>query len=279
MTQASSSTSSSTPLQTVIDEFRNISPEITKAFVFKKDGEILAFNEDSMAKDRAKRLAEAFDELENNSEVIGGVENLTIQGVSSQIDITTTNSRYMATVSTRLADEKRVRALTFVIVPTIIKLMDQIEPSIPENQPPDASNSETKMEEEIIQQPEEPKQTEPLSNPTPTPSEQNLPKPPVNQFMVEKIAGLLVAPDMVRVDADVVAKWGDIYGDREISQVNVETLEGRSVICKFRTVREADSKAKGIIQIPERILQTLRASEGKLVIVKPVIPAAREGKR
>ena len=93
MTQASSSTPSSTPLQTVIDEFRNISPEITKAFVFKKDGEILAFNEDSMAKDRAKRLAEAFDELDNNSEVIGGVENLTIQGVSSQIDITTTNSR------------------------------------------------------------------------------------------------------------------------------------------------------------------------------------------
>ncbi len=96
--------------------------------------------------------------------------------------------------------------------------------------------------------------------------------------MVEKIGGLLVASDMVRVDADVVAKWSDLYGDREISQVNVETLEGKAVICKFKPMKEADGKAKGIIQIPERILQSLRTGEGKLVMVKPVIPTASEAK-
>jgi hypothetical protein len=279
VTEVSSPNSSSTPLQTILGEFRNISPETTKAVIFKEDGEILACNEGDTAKDRAKNLAAAFDEIANHSEVIGGVENLTIQGVNSQINVTTTNGRYLATVSSRMADEKRVKALTFVVLPTIIKLMDQIVPSEPENEPTDPPNSEAEKEKETTKPPEEPKHTEQLSNPHRMLSEQNFPKPPVNQFMVEKIAGLLVASDMVRVDADIVAKWVDLYGDREISQVNVETLEGRSVRCKFRPVREADSKAKGIIQIPERILQTLRLVEGKLVIVKPVIPTEWEEKR
>ena len=96
--------------------------------------------------------------------------------------------------------------------------------------------------------------------------------------MVEKIGGLLVASDIVRVDADVVGKWSDLYGDKEITQVNIETLEGKSAMCKFRPIKEADGKAKGIIQIPERILQTLRTGEGKLVMVKPVIPVGWRNK-
>ena len=106
-------------------------------------------------------------------------------------------------------------------------------------------------------------------------SEQPLPKPPVNQFMVEKIGGLLVASDVVRVNADVVAKWSELYGDREISLVNVETLEGKAAVCKFKPMKEAEGNVKGIIQIPERILQTLGTGAGKLVMVKPYIPAAK----
>jgi hypothetical protein len=270
--------SSSTPLQTVLCEFRNISPEITKAVVFKKDGEILACDGDGIAEDKARKLSAAFDEMAIHAEIIGGVEDLTIHGVSSQIDITTSNSSYLAMVSSRAADEKMVNALTFVIMPTIIKLIEKSAPATPEKQPTDAYNSETKMEKETVRPPEEPAPTEQLLNQQPMPSERNFPKPPVNQFMVEKIGGLLVASDVVRVDAEVVAKWVDIYGDREISQVNVETLEGRSVICKFRPVKETDGKAKGIIQIPEKILQALHTGEGKLVMVKPVIPKALGGK-
>jgi len=110
-------------------------------------------------------------------------------------------------------------------------------------------------------------------------SEPIFPKPPVNQFMVEKAEGLLVASDTVRVDRDVVAKWTDLYSDREITQVNIETLEGEAVICKFKPMKEADSNAKGIIKIPEKILRVLQTSEGKLVIVKPVIFTAKEKKR
>ena len=93
--------------------------------------------------------------------------------------------------------------------------------------------------------------------------------------MVEKIGGLLVASDVVRVDVDVVAKWSELYGDREISLVNVETLEGKSAVCKFKPMKEAEGNAKGIIQIPEKILQTLGTGAGKLVMVKPFIPTVK----
>jgi hypothetical protein len=96
--------------------------------------------------------------------------------------------------------------------------------------------------------------------------------------MVQKIGGLLAAPDTVRVNVDVVAKWHDLYGDKEIMQVRVETLEGKAVICRFKPMKIADGYAKGIIQIPDMILRILHTGPGKLVIVKPVVPAVKEKK-
>jgi len=275
---------SSTALQTIIGEFKNISPDLTSAFVFKKDGEILASTE-TITEDQAKKLCEAYDEIADQAEVIGGVEALTIQGVSRQLSVTSMDNYYLATVSSREADEKMVKALTCVIVPTVMKLLDQISPALASNQLFDIEKPEVKQVEEPVQPPEEPTLMEPIESMVPVPDEPAVtsdpifPKPPVNQFMVEKLGGLLVASDTVRVDRDVVAKWRDLYGDKNITQVNVETLEGKAVICNFKPMKKADGNAKGIIKIPEKILQILQTGEGKLVIVKPVIFTAKEKRR
>ena len=89
--------------------------------------------------------------------------------------------------------------------------------------------------------------------------------------MVEKIGGLLVPADTVRIDADVIAKWSDLYDGKQITMVNIEALDGKTTNCKFKPIKEAKTNAKGIIQIPEKILQTLQTEKGKLVMVKPVI--------
>lgn len=261
-------------MQTVINEFKNISPEVTKAFIFKKDGEILASIEGNVEEEHAKKIADSFDEIATQAAVIGGLELVAVQGVSTQLEITSTNNSYLATVASRAADEKMVKALTRIIVPTVIKLLDQVNPS-PSNQPSDAAKLAVNEAEDAVTPPEEPNRTGLRIDSSMQSSEQALPKPPVNQFMVEKIGGLLVASDVVRVDADVVAKWSELYGDREISLVNVETLEGKAAVCKFKPMKEAEGNAKGIIQIPERILQTLGTGAGKLVMVKPFIPKVK----
>jgi hypothetical protein len=269
---------SSTALQTIIGEFKNISSELTSAFIFKKDGEILASTE-AITEDQAKKLGAAYNDIADQAEVIGGVEILTIQCVDSQLNITSMNNCYSATVSARTADEKMVKALTCVIVPTVMKLLDQISPALPDNQLFDIEKPEVEKVEETVQPPEEPPPMEPAADALAVISDPIFPKPPVNQFMVEKLGRLLVASDTVRVDKDVVAKWRDLYGDKEITQVNVETLEGKAVICKFKPMKKADGNAKGIIKIPERILEILETGEGKLVMVKPVIFTAKERER
>jgi len=269
---------SSTALQTIIGEFKNISPELASTFIFKKDGEILACTE-AITEDQAKRLVAAYNDIADQSEIIGGLENLTIQGVGNQLNIASMNNCYLATASSPAADEKMVKALTCVIVPTVMKLLDQISPALPNSQLFDIEKPEVGQVEETVQQPEEPPPVESAPDVPAITPEPIFPKPPVNQFMVEKLGRLLVASDTVRVDKDVAAKWKDIYGDKEITQVNVETLEGKSVICKFKPMKEGDGGAKGIIKIPEKILQALETSEGKLVIVKPIIFTAKERKR
>jgi hypothetical protein len=89
--------------------------------------------------------------------------------------------------------------------------------------------------------------------------------------MVEKISGLLVPADTVRIDGEVLEKWSAIYEDKKFNSVIIEALDGKKTTCKFRTIKEAKNNAKGIIQIPEKILQILQTEKGKLVIVRPLI--------
>jgi hypothetical protein len=100
-----------------------------------------------------------------------------------------------------------------------------------------------------------------------SPRELFLPKAPTTQFMVDKISGLLVASDTVRIDSEIIESWQNLYDKKTFSAVSIVTLEGKTVTCKFKPKKDS----KGIIGIPDKILQTLQSSKGKLVIVKPVI--------
>jgi predicted regulator of Ras-like GTPase activity (Roadblock/LC7/MglB family) len=266
----------STALQTIINEFKNISPEITNTFIFKKDGEIVASTE-TTSEDQNKKLIAAFNDIADQAETIGDIETLTIQGANSQLSITSMNNRYLVNVSSHAANEKIVKTLTHVIVPTVVKLVDQIS-ELSGNELPQAKNPEVNPIEEIVPPDEQTTQSEPIPDMSASfSSEPMLPEPPVNQFMIEKIGGLLVPSDIVRVDSEVIAKWHDIYGDKEITQVHIETLEGKAIICGFKPIKESSHNGKGIIQFPEKILQALQTSKGKLVIVKPEI--TRQGEK
>jgi putative ABC transport system ATP-binding protein len=102
-------------------------------------------------------------------------------------------------------------------------------------------------------------------------SEPNLPEQPINQFSIQKIMGLLVPTDTVRIDSEAIKRWNNLYSGKQITMVNIEALDGKKTTCKFKAIKETKYNAKGIIQIPEKILQTLQTEKGKLVMVEPVI--------
>ena len=260
----------SNPLQTVLDEFKTLSPETTNVLIFKNNGQTIA-NTQGTTEDQTKKVIANFESISLQAQSIGGVECLSIQAGDSQLNITAMGNLYLATVSSRTANQEIVKSLTKVIIPMVVGLVDQLASSVSENQPQQTIQlKEIAIEETALPFEEEKPKIEPILEPQPT-FEPFLPKTPVNQLMVEKIGGILVQADTVRIDSGIIAKWSDLYDGKTITMVNIEALDGKKTTCKFKAIKEVKANAKGIIQIPEKILETLQTEKGKLVMVKPVI--------
>jgi hypothetical protein len=259
----------SNPLQTIVNEFKIISPEITTAIIYKKTGETIA-NSENTNQDQIRNLIANFNSIIEQAETLEGIENLTIQASSNQLSITTTNNHCIVAVANSDPDPKIVESLTHVVVPAVIQLIEKIdcEPSRPQTGIKDfESPQELQMAGSIVEKQIQPEQVfEPQAT-----FEPFLPSPPINQLMVEKIGGLFVPSDTVRIDCDIIQKWSGLYEGKAIGMVSIETLEGKTTSCKFKAIKEDKSNGKGIIQIPEKILETLQTSKGNLVMVKPVI--------
>lgn len=253
----------SNPIQTIIDEIRTLSPETTDALIFRNNGQTIA-NTQTGTENQTKKFVANFANISVQAQAIGGIENFTIQAADSQLNIVAVEECFLATVSSQTANQEILKSITKIVVPTVVRLVNQIDVK--------AKELEEKPYEELAMSTS--KEAKPTVEPTPElqpPFEPFLPKTPTYQFMVEKISGFMVAVDTVRIDGEIVEQWSNLYEGKQFSRVIIEALDGKKTTCKFKAIKDAKNSAKGIIQIPEKILQTLQTEKGKLVMVKPVI--------
>jgi hypothetical protein len=269
-------------LKSTLDEIQSICPDVSNTFIFK-DGKILAKGENTSEK-TVNSTINAFDSITERADAIGGLEAVTIQGANGRVTIACMNDFYLTTVLSKKADEKYVNTLTRVLIPTVIKLVEKIHPASTDDETltidlepaeDEAAEEDTDNAEDDENEPteEETATTEPTEEQE-TPEvddEPLLPEPPVTQFIVENLGGLLVPSDTVRIDKAVITEWNDLYGDKKINEVDVETLDGKTTRCKFKHIKDSKHKGKGIIQIPEKLQLTLETTKGELVMVKPVV--------
>ena len=122
----------SNPLQTVLDEFKILSPETTNVLIFKNNGQTIA-NTQATTEDQTKKLIANFGSISIQAQSIGGIECLTIHTCDSQLNITAMGNLYLATVSSREANQEIVKSLTQVVVPTIARFVNKLESSNSEN--------------------------------------------------------------------------------------------------------------------------------------------------
>ncbi len=256
--------SQNSSLQIIMGEIKNLTPDITNAFVLKKDGAIIANSENATA-DQTQGLSACLNKIKANS--IGGIETFTILDSASHLSINKVDDYYLATVSSRMGNQKIVSSITQVVIPTIIRLAFNAAPKLTDKE--DALLT-SKLSENAVLPAKEKAGTETKTDPSVIVT-RFLPKAPTMQFMVEKISGLLVTQDTVRIDPEVIIKWENLYGEKQFTHVIVETLDGKTITCKFKPKKEGKSNIKGVIQVPEKILQSLQCDKGKLVIIKPFI--------
>ena len=269
-------------LKSTLQEIQNICPDISNSFIFK-DGKILAQDEATSEKN-INHTIDAFEAITEKADIIGGLEAVTIQSANGRVNIACMSDFYLTTVSSKTADENYVNTLTRVLIPTIVRLMNKIHPALPDDETLKPVEPEPVEDEVAEEAAEDSESNQPAEEETTTPTENEeerlapevdpeplLPDAPVTQLIVESIRGLLVPSDTVRIDKEIIAQWSDLYDDKNLREVNLETLSGKTTRSKFKPIKGSKHSGKGVIEIPEKIQLTLETSKGELIMVKPVI--------
>ncbi|MCW4024648.1 MAG: hypothetical protein NWF01_06390 [Candidatus Bathyarchaeota archaeon] len=236
-------------LRTTVVEIKKLEPCLQNIFLFQKDGQVIA-KDDQTRDEQVRALADFFGALLNRAENVDALTDLSLAGSKSTLNVCCIGDLYAGTVFSRETDQKTVKALTKITLPTIIKLVDQIAPI-----------TQLPVSQELPQE---------NSTPQPVQDSVSLPKVPVNQFIVEKIGGLLTPQDTVRVDSITVEGWFNLYSNQEIREVNLESISGKITRCKFKSNKN-QKQLSGTILVPEKIMSALKVGRGELVMVAPVV--------
>jgi predicted regulator of Ras-like GTPase activity (Roadblock/LC7/MglB family) len=262
-------------LKTTLSEIKTACPQVSTTFIFGKDKNIIAQDESTDENTLANAI-QAFNALNQRAIKTGGIESVTFRGTKKQTTITRINNFYFAAVTSKEVDEKTLNIITHVLVPTILKTVETLQPEIANTvSAPAASNNV--MDErfgeteklEVNFSAEKTAEVEAEAEPEPY-----LPASPVSQFLVENLTGiyLLGSTDAVRIDSSVIAQWKNLYGERKIEEVQVEEAHtGKKMRCKFKLIKDQKFEGKGIIQIPNKLQTSLQTKKGALVMVKPII--------
>ncbi|MCW3997003.1 MAG: hypothetical protein NWF10_00340 [Candidatus Bathyarchaeota archaeon] len=298
-------------LQNTLSEIKNICPEVSNSFVFN-DSDLIA-KDDSTSKKNIDQAIVAFNLVEKEAKTIGGLKSIRVEGTKGKLNLAYMDKFNLATVISNKADENYVNTITKVLVPTVIKLVDEIkvispeiEAEINENpkpiaEPPEKDleiKQETSQELSEIKNPpvtlieppanekvevvgglnynpntEDNSENQSIEEKSPIEFEDNnfLAEPPVTQLIVEKLGGILVPSDTVRIDKEIIEKWTELFDGKKIKMVHIENVNGKSTQSKFRNIKSSKHAGKGVIRIPDKIQLELETSKGELVTIKPVI--------
>jgi predicted regulator of Ras-like GTPase activity (Roadblock/LC7/MglB family) len=271
-------------LKNTLDEIQKACPDIKNAFVLGQNCTIIA-HDDNTTEETLTRAVEILNEMLQNTDKIGGVDDLTIQGINGRVNVSRMEEVYLVTVTSRKADLKYINTVTRVLFPTVLKLLDKLESGPIRVNPPEIQDSEMRLEVEHEKiapeqsaEPAEPKQPEEEAKTAEKEEEKHeestekiAVEPYANQFIVEDMKGLLSPSDTVRIDSMVIEKWNELYENRKIEAADVETFGGKTVRSKVKPIKDGKLEGQGKVQIPGKMQLVLDIKKGELVRVKPVV--------
>ncbi|MGQ9460197.1 MAG: roadblock/LC7 domain-containing protein [Candidatus Bathyarchaeaceae archaeon] len=230
-------------LKNALNEVKNICPDISLSFIFKKDGTTVAKDLET-TEETIEKIMSSFQSIVGKEDTIGGLQTLIIEGEEGKVHISYINDLYLALATSKNADANFLQAITRVIFPTVLKLLDSVTP-IPTHTPTPAPI---------------PLQSIPIQSTPSTPSE---------QLIVDTLSGFFVG-DSVQVDLELLKEWSELLNRKSIDEVEIETFSGKETQCKVKELSDPKLQGKRIIRIPEKICKVLEVKKGQMVRVKPL---------
>lgn len=112
-------------LKNTLDEMQKACPEIKNAFVLDQNHTIIARDENT-TEETLSQAVEVLNEMLGKADAIGGVDDLTIEGINGRMNVSRMDEIFLVTVTSRKANLKYVNTVTHVLVPTVLKLIEKL---------------------------------------------------------------------------------------------------------------------------------------------------------
>jgi len=112
-------------LKTALTEVRNICPDITRSFIFTKEGTIIAEAAQD-AEISTEKTIYSFQSLIEKADTIGGLNTFLVNGNKGVAQISRVNNMYLALSASKKADMTYIQSVAKIIFPTVMKLLENI---------------------------------------------------------------------------------------------------------------------------------------------------------
>ena len=112
-------------LRNAVTEIQNVCPEVTNTFIFGENGEVVA-QDQKTTPNTISNVHAAFRSLAEKSSVLGDVESISFKGQKARANISHFQDFYITNVASTEADEKTVTNLTRIMIPTMLRLVEQM---------------------------------------------------------------------------------------------------------------------------------------------------------
>jgi predicted regulator of Ras-like GTPase activity (Roadblock/LC7/MglB family) len=122
-------------LKNTLTEIKKICPDVSCSFIFTKDGMVVAGDSET-AKETIEKTMHPFQNIVEKEDMIGGLKALIIDGEKGKVNISCVNDMYLALAASKNADATFLQAITHVIVPTVLKLLESTTPTPLQFAPP-----------------------------------------------------------------------------------------------------------------------------------------------
>lgn len=256
-------------LKNALTEIGNVCPDIQASFLFDKKANVVAGDAET-PKESIDKVANSLEAILNKADSIGGLNSLIIEGSNGNVHLSSVNDLYLTMITSKTADMKYVETVARVLIPTVMKLLDNLGSTPLRNLPPSPVLFEPDEKEEPEEEVEE---TKPIEEEKETVEDEPLSdfELPSNQLIVDSFGGLLVRSDTVQISEEILSQWEEQIDGKKVSHVAVEAFNGQSTECKVKALDESKLENKATIRIPEKICEKLDIKKGELVRVKPVI--------
>jgi predicted regulator of Ras-like GTPase activity (Roadblock/LC7/MglB family) len=262
-------------LKNALTEIRNVCPDVQTSFLFDKEATLVAGDSET-PEATLSRVVTSLEGVLNKAETLGGLNSVVIEGSKGSIHISCVDDMYLTIVASKDADMRYLETVARVLIPTVIKLLDSLNPTPLRHSPPPHSLLKSEVKEELKIDEEEELQEEADAEEQETKEvDKEEPMPPVelpsNQLIVESFGGLLVRSDTVQISDEIMSQWEELLDGKDVEIVEVESFNGRTSQCKVKALDDSKLENKAVIRIPEKLCQALDVKKGELVRVKPVI--------